>query len=56
MAARDLFRMESKGKSADGNGGMYEGFVGTVSIGVVLSKDSATAKRKLLAIARKKLK
>ncbi len=51
-----LFDMKSRGKSADGNGGMYEGFVGGESIGVVLSKDASAARKKLLAIARKKLK
>ncbi len=55
MAAK-IFRMEAKGKSADGRGGMYEGYVGGTSIGVVLSVDAATARKKLLAIARKLLK
>ena len=51
-----LFKMEDHGATADGKSKLYCGYVGNVEIGFVQSRNQTAARKKLLAIARSKLK
>ena len=51
-----LFRMDDHGATADGNGKLYCGYVGESEIGYVTARTQSAARKKLLRIARSKLK
>lgn len=53
---KPLFRMDDNGKMADGKNSLYCGYVGGTKIGQVTASNATEAKKKLLAIARSRLK
>lgn len=53
---KPLFKMEDLGKAADTKQTLYLGYVGEAKIGHVCARNAAEAKKKLLRIARSKLK
>lgn len=54
--SKSLFRMDDHGKTADGKGSLYCGYVGESEIGYVTARTQSAARKKLLSIARSKLK
>ena len=53
---KQFFRMEEKGSTADKKGSIYNGFIGNYDLGAVVAPNKTTARKRLLAIARKMCK
>lgn len=52
---KDLFRMKQIAESTDKKTRLFEGHLGNASIGTVSAPNQTAAKKKLLALARKRL-
>lgn len=52
----ELFRMEERGRTADGKHRMYAGIVGGKDIGNVVAKNATDGRKKLKRIVRALLK
>lgn len=53
---KELFRMKLVAESTDKKTRLFEGHLGNTSIGTVSAASQTAAKKKLLALARKRLK